>query len=71
MTKRRHKPAKQESVFTEAWENMNRDFNRVLPEKLQARSGKKKFVLWLFLLELLALGLLGGGLWRWWSGSGG
>lgn len=68
MAKQRQKPVRQESVFREAWQNLNRDLNRVLPEKLQARAGKRKFVLWLFLLELLALGLLGGGLWRWWSG---
>ncbi|GAB6081473.1 hypothetical protein JCM30471_03870 [Desulfuromonas carbonis] len=68
MAKQRQRPVRQESVFREAWQTMNRDLNRVLPEKMRSRPGKQRFVLWAFLLELLALGLLGGGLWHWWSG---
>jgi len=68
MARQRQRPVRQQSVFREAWQKMSHDLDRALPEKLRSRSGKKRFVLWLFLLELLALGLLGGGLWRWWSG---
>ncbi|PLX84102.1 MAG: hypothetical protein C0617_09210 [Desulfuromonas sp.] len=59
---------KQDSVFKEAWENMSGDFERLLPEKLRERKGKKKFVLWLFVLELLVLGAVGKFVWEWWVG---
>lgn len=57
----------QESVFKEAWENMSSDFNRMLPEKMQNK-GKKKFVLWLFIVELLVLGVIGKFVYEWWTG---
>lgn len=59
----------QQSILQEAWSNMSTDLDAVLPEKLRGRQGKKRFVLWLFLLELLVLGLLGRLLYAWWTGS--
>jgi uncharacterized ion transporter superfamily protein YfcC len=58
----------QESVFKEAWDNMSADFNRLMPENLRQRQGKKKFVLWLFVLELVILGGIGTLVYRWWVG---
>ena len=65
-TKRKPSPGNkhQDSVIKEAWANMNEDFNRLLPEKLRHRN-KRKFVLWLFLLELLVLGVVGKFLYDW------
>jgi len=60
---------KRESVFKEAWENMSRDFERLMPERLRERKGKKKFVLWLFVLELLVLGVVGRFVWEWLVGG--
>lgn len=60
------KKKKQESVFKEAWNNMAADFNRLMPEKLHQRKGKKKFVLWLFILELVVLGVVGKLIYQWW-----
>ena len=62
------KKKKQESVFKEAWENMSEDFNRFMPEKLRGRKDKKKFVLWLFILELVVFGAIGTFVYRWWVG---
>ena len=62
------KKKKLESVFKEAWENMSEDFNRFMPEKLRGRKDKKKFVLWLFILELLVFGAIGTFVYRWWVG---
>ena len=61
------KPQK-ESVFREAWDNMSEDFNRLLPEKLRGQKDKKKFVLWLFILEIVVFGAIGTFVYRWWSG---
>ena len=62
---KKQSPGKQqESVFREAWENMSADFNRLLPEKARNKD-KKKFVLWLFILELLVLGVAGKFLYDW------
>jgi len=55
------------SVFKEAWGNMNRDFDRLLPEALRNRD-KKKFVLWLFILEVLLLGAVGKFVYDWLTG---
>jgi len=60
-------PKKQQSVFQEAWSNMNSDFNHVLPEKLRNKD-KKKFVLWLFILEVVVLGGVGVLVWKWMVG---
>ncbi len=59
---------KRDSVFKEAWENMSGDLERLMPEKLRERKGKKKFVLWFFVLELLVLGAVGKFVWEWWVG---
>ncbi|PLY00549.1 MAG: hypothetical protein C0622_08545 [Desulfuromonas sp.] len=56
---------KRPSVFREAWDNMNNDIDRVMPG---GRQGKKKFVLWLFILEVVVVGLVGTLLYRWWTG---
>lgn len=63
------KKKQQESVFKEAWENMSEDVNKFMPEKLRARKDKKKFVLWLFILELIIFGIIGTFIYRWWAGS--
>lgn len=52
-------------MFREAWDNMTDDFNRLLPESLRQRQGKKKFVLWLFVVELLVLGVVGKFVYDW------
>ncbi|WP_027714109.1 hypothetical protein [Desulfuromonas sp. TF] len=62
-------PKKQQSVFQEAWSNMSDDFNRLMPEKLRQRKGKKKFVLWLFILELVVLGVVGKFVYEWITGG--
>ncbi|MFK5927784.1 MAG: hypothetical protein QM483_14250 [Desulfuromusa sp.] len=58
-----------ESVFKEAWDNMSEDFNRFMPEKLRTQKGKKKFVLWLFILELVIFGAIGTFIYKWWVQS--
>lgn len=63
------KKKQQESVFKEAWNNMSEDFNRFMPEKLRAKQGKKKFVLWLFILEFVVFGAIGTFIYKWWLGS--
>lgn len=73
MSKRLKKPSRppakpQQSVFREAWSNMNRDLDRILPESLRKREGKKKFALWLFVLEVLVLGVIGKLIYAWWVG---
>ncbi len=60
-----NKKPKQENIFKEAWRNMSTDFNKFMPEKLRAKSGKKKFVLWLFVLELVILGFIGKWIYGW------
>ena len=62
------KKKKPDSVFKEAWDNMSGDFNNLLPEKMRARQGKKKFVLWLFILEILVLAGIGKLLYEWLKG---
>ncbi len=64
-----NKKKQQENVFKEAWNNMSEDFNRFMPEKLRAKQGKKKFVLWLFILELVVFGAIGTFVYQWWQGS--
>lgn len=62
------KNPKQDSIFKEAWDNMSGDMEKLLPEKLRKREGKKKFFLWLALLELLVLGVAGKFLYDWLTG---
>jgi len=52
-------------VVQEAWQNMMRDFDHVLPEQFKGGKGKKKFVLWLFILELIVIGLVGKLIYSW------
>ncbi|MFA5515685.1 MAG: hypothetical protein WDA20_05300 [Desulfuromonadales bacterium] len=65
MARQKKKP---DSVFKEAWDNMSADFNRLMPENLRQREGKKKFVLWLFIIEVIVLGAIGTAAYRWWNG---
>lgn len=51
------KKTKKDSIFKEAWDNMSSDINKVLPEKLHSTGEKKKFVLWLFIVEIIVLGV--------------
>jgi len=44
---------------------MSSDMSKILPEKLRKREGKKKFVLWLAILELLLLVGVGKFLYDW------
>jgi len=62
------KKKQRESVFKEAWNNMSEDFNKFMPEKLRAQKSKKKFVLWLFILEVIVLGAIGRFIYKWWVG---
>jgi len=57
---------KQDGILKEAWDNMSEDFNKLMPEKLRERQDKKKFVLWLFILEVVVLGLVGKFAYEWW-----
>jgi len=59
------KKPQQESVFKEAWDNMSNDMSKILPEKLRNKKDKKKFVLWLAILELVVLGVVGKFLYDW------
>ncbi|MDA3902829.1 MAG: hypothetical protein PF441_05185 [Desulfuromusa sp.] len=63
------KKKQRKSVFKEARDNMSEDFNKFMPEKLRAQKGKKKFVLWLFILEVVVLGVLGRFIYKWWLES--
>lgn len=56
---------KQQSLFQEAWQNMLGDMDKVLPEKFKGKQGKKKFVLWLFILEVVVLGVVGKFVYEW------
>lgn len=67
-TQKRPPQKKPDGILKEAWDNMSGDFNRLLPEKLRERKGKKKFVLWLFVLELVVLGAVGKFVYAWWRG---
>lgn len=62
------KKKQQESVFKEAWNNMSKDFNKFMPEKLRVQKGKMKFVLWLFILEVIVFGAIGRFIYKWWVG---
>ena len=58
-----HHDSRQDSVFKEAWENMQNDFSRFMPGFLTKRIPKGKGKAWivalLTLLELLILGVVG------------
>lgn len=61
--------AKRQGILQEAWQNMMNDMDRVLPEKLHGRQGKKKFVLWLFVLEVVVIGGIGAFIYDWFFSS--
>ena len=60
---------KQDSVFTEAWENMSEDFGKVMPAFLQKglKGGKRK--VWVMVaitfVELVVLGVVGKFIYDW------
>jgi hypothetical protein len=60
---------KQDSVFTEAWENMSEDFAKVMPSFLQKglKGGKRK--VWVMVaitfIELVVLGAVGKFIYDW------
>ena len=71
---KKKKPAKsynsqQDSVFKEAWENMNNDFSRFMPKFLAKRTPKGKGKVWVVvlvtLMELLILGIVGKFVYDW------
>ena len=71
---KKKKPAKnysshQDSVFKEAWENMNNDFARFMPGFLTKRMPKGKGKAWVValvtLVELLVLGIVGKSIYDW------
>ncbi len=62
------KKTKQDNIFKEAWNNMSNDFNNLVPNKLRDKSSKKKFVLWLFIVEIVVLGVVGKLIYEWWIG---
>ena len=57
---------KPDSVFKEAWNNMSSDFNNLIPKQIHPAGDKKKFVLWLFVLELIGLGVASWFGYSWW-----
>ncbi len=63
--------SKPDSVFREAWQNMNADLSRILPgflsRRLQQSQGKLWVMIVLFLFELLVLGIIGKLLYDWWA----
>jgi len=66
------KKKKQDSVFTEAWENMSEDMAKVMPDFLQKglKGGKRK--VWVMVaitfLELVVLGVVGKFAYDWFVG---
>lgn len=59
----------QESVFKEAWENMNEDMGRVMPDflakRLQDRKGKVWIMVAITFIELVVLGVIGKFVYDW------
>jgi hypothetical protein len=58
-----HTDEKQDSIFKEAWGNMNNDMAKIMPAFITSRLGKKGGKLWVMivvtLLELVVLGVVG------------
>jgi len=44
---------------------MSNDMSKILPEKMRQKKDKKKFVLWLAILELVVFGVVGKFLYDW------
>lgn len=65
VTKKKH----QDSVFKEAWENMNEDMGKVMPDflasRLQNRKGKVWVMVTITFLELVVLGVVGKFVYDW------
>ncbi len=61
----------QDSVFKEAWENMNNDMSRILPNFLSRYLQKKEGKMWVMvvvtLVELTVLGVVGKLIYDWLS----
>ncbi len=68
-SKNRPAPKKQDSVFTEAWENMSADMAKIMPAFLQRglKGGKRK--VWVMVamtfVELVVLGVVGKFIYDW------
>ena len=62
-------PKKQDSVFTEAWENMSEDFGKVMPAFLQKGLKGVKRKVWVIVaitfIELVVLGVVGKFIYDW------
>ncbi|PLX86874.1 MAG: hypothetical protein C0618_08230 [Desulfuromonas sp.] len=63
-----NKSPQQSSIFKEAWNNMSRDIEKILPTTGRQGSNKKRFILWLFVIELVVFGVAGKFLYDWLSG---
>lgn len=63
---------RRDSVFTEAWENMNDDLSRVMPNFIASKLQGGKNKLWVMIIvtvvELVILGVLGKLLYDWFTG---
>ena len=70
-TQSQSRPAskKQDSVFTEAWENMSEDFGKFMPAFLQKRLKGGKRNVWVMVamtfVELVVLGVVGKFIYDW------
>ncbi len=58
-----------DSVFKEAWDNMNNDMSRVMPDFIARRLKKKEGKMWVMVvvtvIELIILGVVGKFLYDW------
>lgn len=63
------KKKQQDSVFKEAWENMNEDMGKVMPGFLSSRLQNRKGKIWVMVvitfLELVVLGVVGKFVYDW------
>lgn len=75
--KKQNKPARnpvqrKDSVFAEAWENMNNDLSRVMPSfitnKLQGGKNKLWVMIVITVVELVILGVIGKLVYDWFTG---
>jgi hypothetical protein len=61
----------QQSVFKEAWENMNEDMARIMPgflvKRLQGSKGKTWVMVFMAVVELLILGVIGKFVFDWFT----
>ena len=62
-------PKKKDSVFSEAWGNMNEDMGKVLPDFLARRLQKREGKIWVMVaftfIELVLLGVVGKFVYDW------